>query len=192
MHATSDSLLYRLRGNSESAWDRMEAIYTPMIRSWLGRYGIHSSDADDITQEVILVLLRKLPGFQRGRTGSFRSWMRHITVNCIREFRRRERRQVPGCTGDNALDLLSALEDPNSEPSRAWNEEHRRHLLTYALKKSKAGFTPQTWRAFQRTALEGKDHEDVARELGISVNAVYIAKSRVANRVRAIVRDLLD
>ncbi len=88
MSETSHSLLERLHdGPDESAWRRMVDLYTPLIRGWLGRYALNDSDCDDLVQDVLAVVVRRLPDFQRRpQTGAFRRWLRNITVNCLRGF----------------------------------------------------------------------------------------------------------
>ena len=96
---TSVSLLERLRtGPDEEAWQRLDAIYQPLIRRWLLRHPGLGDEAEDIVQEVMGVLIRELPGFQRQRNGSFRRWLRAVTVNRVlahhRAAQRRPRRSV--------------------------------------------------------------------------------------------------
>ena len=53
-------------------------------------------------------------------------------------------------------------------------------------------FAPATWQAFRRGVLEGARPDTVAAELGMTVNAVFIAKSRVLQRLREEARGLLE
>ena len=87
MLQTSASLLERLHDPADSdAWSRMVDLYTPLIRAWLGRYGLADSDVDDISQTVLSAVVANLPRFQHnGRVGAFRSWLRTITVNSLRD-----------------------------------------------------------------------------------------------------------
>src|SRR5438067_1112906 len=100
MSETSASLLDRLRLQPDAAsWQRLVALYTPLIRGWLRRQAALDQDADDLVQEVLAVLVRKLPEFRREpRPGAFRRWLRGITVNCLREHWRRCRGR-PVATG---------------------------------------------------------------------------------------------
>src|SRR5687768_7272096 len=103
MSETSASLLDRLRSrDDQEAWQRLADLYTPLIRDWLRQHATLDQDADDLVQEVLSVLLRKLPQFERARTGAFRRWLRTITVNCLRDFWR-ARRIRPRATGDSAF-----------------------------------------------------------------------------------------
>jgi RNA polymerase sigma-70 factor (ECF subfamily) len=191
---TSVSLLDRLRqGPDGDDWRRLVDLYTPLIRGWLRRHGLPPQEADDLVQEVLAVVVRRLPDFRREeRTGAFRRWLRTIAVNCVRDFWKRQRTR-PRATGDSDfLRVLEQLEDPDSALSRLWDEEHDRHVMQRLLEMIRPQFTAPTWRAFQRVALEGVPPDQVATELGLSVNAVFIAKSRVLCRLHQEGAGLID
>jgi RNA polymerase sigma-70 factor (ECF subfamily) len=184
---TSATLLERLRDrDNAAAWQRFVALYTPLIRLWLGRH-LQPADVEDLTQEVLTVLVAKVPAFEHaGRPGSFRAWLRAVCVNCLRAFWRNR----PPATDTDAL--LRQLEDPHGEGSRRWDQEHDDHVLRRALDLIEPEFKPATWRAFRRLVTDGATPEEVAAELGLTVNAVFIAKSRVLRRLREEVRGLVD
>jgi RNA polymerase sigma-70 factor, ECF subfamily len=194
MSETSASLLDRLRLDPDAAsWQRLVELYTPLIRGWLRRHTLPDQDADDVVQEVLSVVVRKLPQFERQpRTGAFRRWLRSITVNCLRDFWRAAQHR-PRATGDSDfLQELDQLEDPNSALSRQWDAEHDRHVANRLLEMIRPDFEANTWQAFRRVALEGASPDQAAAELGVSVNAVFIAKSRVLGRLREEGKGLLD
>src|SRR5713101_7846680 len=85
---TSLSLLNRLRqaAPNPADWRRLHEIYRPLIRSWMRRVPGVADEADDLAQEVLVVLFRELASFERRRDGSFRAWLRQITLNRIRAF----------------------------------------------------------------------------------------------------------
>ena len=88
-------------------------------------------------------------------------------------------------TGDSNLQkLIAELEDPHSSLSRVWNEEHDRYVLAHLLNQVKAEFRPNTLDAFSRMAIQQEKVDDVAADLGMSVNAALIARSRVMKRLR--------
>jgi RNA polymerase sigma-70 factor, ECF subfamily len=194
MAETSVSLLERLRLEPDAAsWKRLVDLYTPLIRGWLSRQGLQPSDTDDLVQEVLTALVRELPGFRHsGRAGAFRSWLRITTVNRLRNFWR-ARQTRPLATGSSDLqNMLDQLQDPDSGLSRLWDEEHDRHVARRALDLIEHAFEPSTWQAFKAVVLEGKKEAAVAAALGISVNAVLIAKSRVLARLRHEIAGLVD
>jgi RNA polymerase sigma-70 factor (ECF subfamily) len=190
---TSLSLLDRLRSRADTAsWRRLVDLYSPLIQGWLRRQGLQASDADDLAQEVLAVTVRELPRFQHQRPGGFRAWLRGITVNRLREFWR-ARRYRPEATGDSDfLAQLEQLADPASELSQRWDQDHDRHVVARLMDLVRPQFQPATWQAFAGVMLEGRSAAAVAKRLGISVNAVLLAKSRVLRRLRCESRGLID
>ena len=192
MSETDKSLLERLSDRADSAsWQQLLGIYTPLIRDWLRRHGVPPSDAEDLTQEVFGVVVREPPRFRHNRRrGAFRTWLRSITTNCLRRSWRARSRATTGW-GD-FLAMLDRLEDPASDLSRLWDREHDQQVLERLLAMLEPDFRPSTWRAFRRQVLEEVPPEAVAIELGLSVNAVLIAKSRVLQRLRRQADGLVD
>jgi RNA polymerase sigma-70 factor (ECF subfamily) len=182
---TSVSLLERLRTEpDEAAWRRLHDLYRPLIRHWLLRDPTLRDEAEDLVQEVLTVVVRELPHFQRERPGSFRCWLRTITWNRWRAFRQSRERRPQLLTSDSDFSLLMQLEDPHSALSRQWDEEHDRHVVRRLMELIEPQFEPVTLQAFRRVVFDGAKAADVAAELRISVNAVLLAKSRVLKRLR--------
>src|SRR5262249_37761047 len=167
--------------------------YTPLIRSWLLRYGLQSTDADDLVQEVMGILVREVPNFQHERrTGAFRRWLRGITVNRLRVFWRSRQGNPQAVGGTDFGEVLNQLEAPASGLSRQWDEEHDRHVARRLLELIEPEFEAATWNAFRLLVVEGKRTATVAVELGITANAVRIAKSRVLSRLRQEMAGMLE
>jgi RNA polymerase sigma-70 factor (ECF subfamily) len=189
---TSNSLLERASAGEESAWQRFVELYQPMIRSWLVRHAIHAQEVDDLTQDVLAVMVRELRHFEpSGRTGAFRSWLRTITANRAREFWRagKCRARAPG---GSFLEMVEQLEDAGSALSAQWDAEHDAHVVRQLLGLMEQEFETQTVRAFRRLMFDGLRPAEVADELGISTASVYAAKSRVLQRLRQEAAGLLD
>jgi RNA polymerase sigma-70 factor (ECF subfamily) len=161
-------------------------MYTPLLHVWLTSAGLQLADRDDLTQRVLEVLVRQLPSFRHnGRTGAFRAWLRGITVNLLREFWR----DRPTPVTDSVLEQLS---DPGGRLSRVWDEQHDRHVLHTLLEQVQLEFTEATWAAFHRTAVDRVPPRQVAEELGMSINSVFVAKARVVARLRQRATGLVD
>jgi RNA polymerase sigma-70 factor (ECF subfamily) len=191
--STSDTLLGRLKvaRSDDPDWKRFEAVYRPLIHRWIGRIPGLGHEVDDVTQEVFLVLVREIPRFDRRREGSFRAWLRQVTVNRVRVYRRQRRRQI-GPVADQTDGFLDQMADSNSLLARQLDEEHHEHVCHELLSAVRSDFTQATWDAFQQFAVEGHPAAEVARELGLTVNAVVKAKSRVLKRLRQEAAGFLD
>ncbi len=190
---TSRNLLARARNPSDaSSWLRLWELYGPLIRNWVRPYVAQPADADDVVQDVMTVLVDELPRFEHnGRPGAFRSWLRAIAVNRLRGYWYAQR-GVQGSGESSVMERLKQLEDPTSSLTQSWNDEHDRHVAELLLESIRLEFKPATWHAFLATTREGRPAPDVAAELGLSVNAVQIAKSRVIKRLRQKAQSLFD
>lgn len=194
MNDTPISLLERLRlGPDPASWERLLALYGPLIRGWLDHSGLQATDAEDLLQEVLSTLVRELPQFRHDlRRGAFRRWLRTVVLNRLRMFWR-GRKKVPQTVGHTDLEAtINHLEDPHSDLSRMWDEEYDRHVVRRLLELLEPEFEPSTWQAFRLLVLDGQPTSAVAAQLGISANAVRIAKHRVLARFRDEVQGLLD
>ena len=194
MNTTSLSLLDRLKHAKPDAaeWRRLQDIYLPLIRHRLSRLpGLHD-EIEDLTQEVLVVLFRELPAFERQRHGSFRAWLRQITVNRMWAFCKTRRKQPFAGGGSEVEELLTQLEDSSSELARQWDQDHDKHVFQRLLAVVETDFAPVTWQAFTRFALDSQPAARVAADLGMSISAVIQAKSRVLKRLREEAGDLMD
>lgn len=193
MNETSNSLLAAVRKGSDSrAWDRLIELYTPFMRKIMLRRGIAPSEVEDVLQNALTIVVRRIPDFERQRVGSFRTWLRRITANCLQEYWRAQGRNPQGTGGSKIAAMVNELCDQESDLSRYWDEQHDRFVLLQLLEMVKHEFRSTTFEAFRRLALEGDSVDDVATELGISVNAAFVARSRVLKRLREIGAGLVD
>jgi RNA polymerase sigma-70 factor (ECF subfamily) len=194
MVETSASLLERLRERPDPlAWQRLVELYTPLLHDWLRRHFVQRPDAEDLVQDVLLAVVRALPEFHYDpRRGAFRSWLRTVLVNRLRHFWRTRQTQPQTPGGSDFGAVLDQLEDPESGLSRLWDREHDRYVVRRCLELIEGDFEPSTWQAFRRVALEGIHPSAAAAELGVTVNAVFNAKSRVLSRLRQELAGLTD
>ena len=171
----------------------MVELYQPLIKKWLTRFGAPANDLEDLAQSVLIVVSNKLESFKHsGNAGAFRSWLRSITRNCLLEFWR-ENKIRPIATGNSSFqNSLEQLADDGSELSQIWQQEYDQEILKSLLRRIQNDFQQQSWEAFRRVAIDGIPAREVAQQLGITVNSVFIAKSRIMNRLRLIGKDILD
>jgi RNA polymerase sigma-70 factor (ECF subfamily) len=194
MSSTPVSLLERLKvaGADSPDWLKLHDLYLPLIKSWLAQISGTRDESDDLAQEVLIVLVRELPGFQSRGAGSFRAWLRQITINQTRAYFKKRRKQPAAGVGGEDESVLAQLEDPSSALSLQWDRDHDRQVSHKLLDLVKNDFEPTTWEAFVRFALHGEPAAAVARELGMSENAVLLAKSRILKRLRQEAGDFLS
>jgi len=190
---TSGSLIDRLAGApTDDDWRRLNGLYQPLLRDWIARAGIRSSDVDDLVQDVLLIVVRRISGFERRGKGAFRTWLRTILANRMGDYFRRQK-YLPTATGDSDfLRRLDELESPDSALSRLWDREHDEHVAAALIKRVQGNFTPVTWEAFRRHVTKGEPAVEVAKALDLSLNSVLLAKSRVLKRLRQELAGLVD
>jgi RNA polymerase sigma-70 factor (ECF subfamily) len=191
---TSFSLLHRARRSPEdSGWRELCALYEPLLRRWLRRYDLVGADADDLVQEVLVVVTQELGRFEHNaRVGAFRTWLRTVLVHRVKDHWRKRNHRPAAEGGTQFLQRIRELEDDASGVSRQWDREHDRHVVGRLLARIEPLFEPQTFEAFRRVVIDRDPPQVVARELGLSLNAVYIAKSRVLRELRREAEGLLD
>jgi len=191
---TPFSLLERLtRSPSGRDWEAFVTLYQPILQAWARRALGRPTDADDLVQEVFHVIVQRLPGFRHsGHTGAFRAWLRAILTNRLRHFWRSQTRHPTVPITGPVEGELEGDDGPAAELAREWDREHDRLVMARLLELLRPEFTDSTWSAFRRCALEGRPPADVARELGLTVNAVCVAKSRVLRRLREEARGLIE
>jgi RNA polymerase sigma-70 factor (ECF subfamily) len=193
MEETRPSLLIRAQAGDEGAWEDLCQLYRPLIVGWLHRQAVPARDVDDLVQEIFLRVVRGLPSFSHsGRRGAFRSWLRTIAFNESCDYWKSPARRAVAHGGDAPAAALAMLEDPDSPLNRYWAEEHDRYVLRCLLELADLELEPTGLRAFRRMALEGASGAETASELGISLAAVYTARSRVLRRLRELAEGLLD
>jgi RNA polymerase sigma-70 factor (ECF subfamily) len=186
MNRTPASLLERLRQpGDDAAWSQFVHLYTPLLFSWAKDNGLSETDAADLVQEVFLILVRALPTFEYQPGGSFRGWLRTIMINRWRTW---QRRRQPHSIG---ADQLDAFPD-SAEPKLPGEAEERRQLVVRALLVLERELEPVTWQAFRRYVMLDRRPAEVAVELGVSVNVVYLARSRVLQRLRGMLAGLVE
>lgn len=187
--STSFSLLDRIRQDDQQAWVRLCQLYAPCIYHWVRQCGLQDEDAADISQDVFASVARATGEFREDDSNStFRGWLWMITRNKIRDHFRKQHGVV--AAGGSAAQLQMQNLPDGLDGFVDIAAEHR-HLAQRALALIETDFEARTWQAFLRTAVEGEPASRTAEELGMSVGSVYVAKSRVLQRLRSELDGLL-
>lgn len=183
--STSPSLIASARAQDAAAWNRLCAIYGPLVYYWLRRSGVGHSDAADLGQEAFLVVLRRLPEFDgASQSASFRGWLRVIVRNKVGNWLRKRR---PTEAFDDGNEPVAW--DPASD---ATERIARGSLLHRALQELRVEFEDRTWQAFWRTVVESQESSLVAEDLAMTPQAVRQARYRVLYRLRTLMKDDRD
>ncbi len=193
MENTRQSLLLRAQNGQADAWKELTDLYRPLILCWLNRQGVPAGELEDLGQEVLLSVVTHLPTFQHSeQRGAFRTWLRTIVCRRTVDYWRAIDTRTRGTGGSGATVALEQIADPDSELNRQWDEEHDQYVIHCLLDLVDQKFEPVSLQAFRRLTLDGASGAEVAQELGLSVGAVYVAKSRVLARLRQEAEGLID
>src|SRR5215831_764465 len=164
---TSGTLLSRLRSPlDQEAWNEFVELYGRRIYGWCRQWGLQEADAEDVTQDVLLRLARKMRGFAYDPSRSFRGWLRTLTHHAWSDFL--EDRKRPGAGGGEVTRALEQVE-ARDDLARWLDEEFTRALFEEASARVRLRVQPHTWEAFRLTAVEGKTGAEVAALLKMQV-----------------------
>jgi RNA polymerase sigma-70 factor (ECF subfamily) len=188
---TRVSLLVRLRNlQDEAAWKEFIDLYTPLVYGYARKQGLQDADAADLTQDVLGAVVTAIGRLDYDpRRGSFRNWLFTLVRRKLANWWAAQGRQTPG-SGDSATQLvLEQCPQPGAEETE-WAADWERGVFAWACEQVRRDVTEATWQAFWRTAVAGQPSDEVAAGLGLSVGAVYVARSRVLARLKDLVRSV--
>jgi RNA polymerase sigma-70 factor (ECF subfamily) len=192
--ATSESMLAGVRAGEASGWWRLAGAYSSLIYDWSKRAGLQDADAQDVLQEVLLSVYRKVGDFQhKVRVKSFRGWLWMITRRKIYDVYHAKANIYSLSSSAAALlqmDCPVCVEEAGDNRSQNAKLEFLGFLEE--LEAVRQEFNPRLWQAFWRTAVEEGPASDVGAELGMTANAVRVAKHRVLQRIRSVHRIVPD
>lgn len=186
---TKASLILRLRDRSDAvAWEEFAAIYEPAIYRLARRQGLQDADARETVQEVLLSVARAISQWEPSPRAQFRMWLFRIVRGKLIDHLRRRRHQPAGSGRSSVAQQLAQQADPRGSLSAEIDREYRRELFRWAARRVRRDVQPLTWEAFWRTSVDALPVAEAAEQLGLSIGAVYIARSRVLARLRTLVQ----
>jgi RNA polymerase sigma factor (sigma-70 family) len=189
---TRPSLLVRIRDPQDAvSWRAFVELYTPPVLRYCRLRGLQDADAADVTQEVMAQVARSMRSFRYApERGRFRDWLGTITR---RKVNRHLTKRHLGTSGGGGSDLPEAINNPRViEADPVWSAEFNAQILRAALEKVRPLFGPATWNAFAGVWLEDRTAAETASALGVSLEAVYVAKSKVLKRLEEEVLTLVE
>jgi len=188
LDGTRVTLLQKLRQHpDEESWREFVRLYRPLIMSYAARFGADRHETEDIAQEALGIVARRIGSFERyNHPGSFRAWLRKVTASKVRRLFAVKARRPMTFGGSTGLRLAASWPSPYDNQDAIWNEEWAKRQLQVAMTRAREEVQPKTWRAFEMYVLEGRNAEDTAREMNMRPGMVYVCKSRVLQRIRDI------
>jgi RNA polymerase sigma-70 factor, ECF subfamily len=185
---TRASLLLRLRADGDAtAWTDFVAIYEPVIYRIARSRGLQDADAREVTQDVLLAVSGAIHRFDLDRETRFSGWLAQITRNATIDRIRRQRERGSGLS--DMVRTLNQIPESADDPSELFDLERRRELFRWAGRRVKECVSEQSWQAFWLTAVDSIAAPVVAKRLGITVGAVYVARCRVLAKIKAVVAE---
>jgi RNA polymerase sigma-70 factor (ECF subfamily) len=173
----------------QAAWSAFVDRYGPEIHAWCLRWKLQDADAQDITQMVMLRLVRYLPDFVYDPSRSFRGWLRTLTAQSWSHFIRDQVRGIRGAADPAVADRLDTVE-ARVDLVRHLEDTYDQELLELAMAEVRERVEAHTWEAFRLTAIERVAAVEVAARLGIAVATVYRARHVVQKMLREAVARL--
>ena len=189
---TSESLILRIRDPQDAlAWSQFMAIYEPVVYRLSRRRGMQHADAEDLCQHVFLSVAKAVESWEARQGGPrFRNWLGRITRNAI--INAMTRAKPDRATGTSSVQEV-LLDIPDSgDMATALVDESRIEAYRWAAKQVQIEFSATTWTMFHETTIGDRTIEDVAKTLGKSSGAVYIARCRVMQRIKDKVNQVSD
>lgn len=187
---TRQSLILRLRNASDlAAWREFHEIYSPVVVRVARRRGLQDADAAEILQDVMWAVAQAVGRFEPQGQARFRTWLARIVRHKLADAVRRRTRQPSGVGGTTLSEALLQQMAPGAGLSELIEHEYRMERLRRAADVVRKQASASTWDAFWLTSVRNLSASDAAQQLRLSVGAVYIARSRVIARLRALVEE---
>jgi RNA polymerase sigma factor (sigma-70 family) len=184
------SLFGRLRQEvaDPSDWAEFVDRYGPLVLGWCRRWKLQEADAEDVTQDVLVRLAKKLRTFHYDPSQSFRAYAKTLAYYTWCDCLEARRRPGAGGTGDSVvleqLNSVAARDELQDQLADAFDRE----LLEAAMERVRLRVEPRTWEAFRLTAVEGLSGAEAASKAGMAVATAFKAKSKVQRMIREEVR----
>jgi RNA polymerase sigma-70 factor (ECF subfamily) len=161
----------------EVAWEEFYGLYSPIIARFARARGVHPSDIEELTNEIVGGFFAAHPRFVYDPAqGRFRAYLMACVANAVRSRIRRE----PRASGD-ALPVEASAPSDEIDWDHAWKLSALDAAI--ARLRDRYGDNP-TFQAFEATAIRGQPPDAVAASLGLSRDSVYQAKTRLLAKLR--------
>ena len=181
-HVTLLTLL-RQDPSDQAGWDEFVERYGRHIYRWCRHWNLQDADAEDVTQDILLKLTRKLRAFTYDPSRSFRGWLKTVAHHAWRDFADSRRHAQRAAGGSQIQELMLTLE-AREDLARKLEEAFDLEILETAKVRVRLRVAPHTWEAFRLMAFEGLPVDEVAARAHLQVAMVYVAKNKVQKMLK--------
>jgi RNA polymerase sigma-70 factor, ECF subfamily len=194
---TRGSIIVGVCQKDPERWREFDAIYRPMLFAFLRKQGLNGFDANDVVQDIFFKLLTKIGTYDRTRC-KFRTWLFGVALNTLKDKARRKASYNKALEGW-ARNVLQATPTDSVKMADAWAKFHRTKILKHAMETMRKRTSARAWTCFEQRLLRDRPGAEIAKELGVTANVVYVNACRVLKEVSTIClefdedpRDALD
>lgn len=190
---TRASLLERLQAVPvpAAAWEDFVRVYGPPVHRWCREQGLQPADAADVAQDVLVRFWRQSARFRYDPRATFRGYLRTIVRGAVADWYTDHYRRLPEAERRLPFDHLARIPARDDLAARL-EEAFDTELASVAMRDVRERVQPHTWQAFYRQVIDRCPGVEVAAELGVDVNVVYVARHKVMRMIRETVRRLED
>jgi RNA polymerase sigma-70 factor (ECF subfamily) len=181
---TRGSILVGVCQQDPDQWREFDSIYRPMLFAFLRKQGLNDSEAHDVVQDIFVKLLGKIHTYNRAKC-KFRTWLFSLAQHTLIDKARRQATYHKALEGW-VRNVLQASPSDSVKMAEAWAELHRTKILKHAMETVRARTSTRAWACFEQRLLRDRPGAEIARELGMTPNVVYVNACRVLKRVSTI------
>ena len=194
---TRRSLLGRLRNwDDQESWRIFFETYWRLIYQVAVRAGLTDAEAQDVVQETVISVFKKMPGFEyREHNGSFKSWLLRLTSWRIADqFRKRKSsllvQQLEDETSTDAVPAEQIADPSSSNLQASWDADWEQNRMLAAIQRVKTRVNSKAYQMFDLLVFKEWPVSRVARAFQVNPARVYLAKHRVTNLIKQEVKKL--
>lgn len=189
------SLLERLGDTDRRhlAWSEFLDRYIEMIMTWCRYWGLQEADAEEVLQETMLSVYRGFQGFTRQGPGSFRAWLKTVARNnwiYLAESRNKSMGATFAQVPDQNVERLLENRQARDQLFQLFDQWAMQEILDLAMANVRRRVEPKSWQVFELLTFQFKKAEEVALELGMSAQNVYLIVFRIRKMIAAEMRIL--
>ena len=177
------SVIVGVRQQDPERWRQFDAIYRPILLAYLRSQGLKEFEASDVVQDIFVKLLAKIHTYDREKC-RFRSWLFRVAHNTLIDYTRRRTSHEKAVEGWMSH-VLRATPSDSVRMKEAWVRLYRQRILEHALEVVRARVSARVWCCFEQRLLRNRPADQIAQDLGLQPNAVYVNACRVLKLVRA-------